>query len=124
MFFDKNLSFFILHTRSFTMADLKKMYTTILGDHFPLEMKISFDEQTLVYRKYLAIPQEDGSLDERGIRYGENPDQEAAHFTNWLTATWCSETVNSSQPGNALVSGIPVEKICCRLENIRQDQPD
>jgi len=54
------------------MADLKKMYTTILGDHFPLEMKISFGEQTLVYRKRTwAIPQEDGSVDERGIRYGE-----------------------------------------------------
>ena len=33
------------------MADLKKMYTTLLGDHFPMEMKISFGDQTLVYRK-------------------------------------------------------------------------
>ena len=63
------------------MADLKKMYTTILGDHFPMEMKISFDEQTLVYRKRTwAIPQDDGTVDERGIRYGENPDQEAALY--------------------------------------------
>ena len=58
------------------MADLKKMYTTILGDHFPMDMKITFGDQTLVYRKRTwAIPQDDGTVDERGIRYGENPDQ-------------------------------------------------
>ena len=63
------------------MADLKKMYTTILGDHFPMDMKITFGDQTLVYRKRTwAIPQDDGTVDERGIRYGENPDQEAALY--------------------------------------------
>ena len=61
------------------MADIKKMYSTILGDHFPLEMTISFGDQKLVYRKRTwKIAQDDGSVDERGIRYGENPDQEAA----------------------------------------------
>ncbi len=44
------------------MSDIKKMYSTILGDHFPMEMKISFGEQTLVYRKRTwAIPLEDGT---------------------------------------------------------------
>jgi phosphoribosylaminoimidazolecarboxamide formyltransferase/IMP cyclohydrolase len=91
------------------MADLKKMYTTILGDHFPMEMKISFGDQTLVYRKKTwKIKQEDGSVDERGVRYGENPDQEAALY----------ELVNGNlmlgdcafiKPGNGLVSGINVE---------------
>ncbi len=33
------------------MSDLKKMYSNILGDHFPMEMTISFGGQTLVYRK-------------------------------------------------------------------------
>ncbi len=91
------------------MADLKKMYTTILGDHFPLEMKISFDDQTLVYRKRTwAIPMEDGSVDERGIRYGENPDQEAALYelvNGNLTLGDCQFI----EPGNGLVSAIPVE---------------
>ncbi|MCF6291044.1 MAG: IMP cyclohydrolase [Desulfobacterales bacterium] len=91
------------------MADLKKMYTTILGDHFPLEMKISFGDQTLVYRKRTwKITLEDGTVDERGVRYGENPDQEAALY----------ELVNGNlvlgdcafiEPGNGLVSGIAVE---------------
>ncbi len=91
------------------MADLKKMYTTILGDHFPMEMKISFDEQTLVYRKRTwAIPQYDGTVDERGIRYGENPDQEAALY-ELVNGNLVLGDCKFIEPGNALVSGIPVE---------------
>ena len=30
------------------MSEIKKMYSTILGDHFPLEMTISFGDQKLV----------------------------------------------------------------------------
>jgi phosphoribosylaminoimidazolecarboxamide formyltransferase/IMP cyclohydrolase len=91
------------------MADLKKMYTTILGDHFPMEMKISFDEQTLVYRKRTwAIPQDDGTVDERGIRYGENPDQEAALY-ELVNGNLVLGDCKFIEPGNALVSGIPVE---------------
>jgi len=60
------------------MTDLKKMYTTLLGDSFPMEMTISFGGQTLVYRKKTwKIPMADGTVDERGLRYGENPDQDA-----------------------------------------------
>ena len=33
------------------MTDLKKMYSTLLGDSFPLDMTITFGDQTLVYRK-------------------------------------------------------------------------
>ena len=63
------------------MSTLKSMYSTILGDHFPMEMTISFGGQSLVYRKKTwKIPQEDASVDERGVRYGENPDQEAALY--------------------------------------------
>jgi len=91
------------------MADIKKMYTTILGDHFPMEMTITFGDQQLVYRKRTwKITQEGGTVDERGVRYGENPDQEAALY----------ELVNGNlvlggcrfiAPGNGLVSGIAVE---------------
>ena len=91
------------------MSTLKSMYSTILGDHFPMEMTISFGGQSLVYRKKTwKIPQEDGSVDERGVRYGENPDQEAALY----------ELVNGNlvlgdcafiEPGNGLVSAITVE---------------
>ncbi|MBU1233464.1 MAG: IMP cyclohydrolase [Proteobacteria bacterium] len=91
------------------MSDLKKMYTTILGDSFPMDMTISFGDQTLVYRKRTwGIKMEDGSIDERGIRYGENPDQEAALYelvNGNLTLGNCSFI----EPGNGLVSAITVE---------------
>ncbi len=60
--------------------DLKKMYKTILGDHFPPSMEISFidgkQRQTLCYEK--AGWTIDGET--RGLRYGENPTQEAALY--------------------------------------------
>lgn len=91
------------------MSNLKKMYTTILGDSFPMDMTISFGEQKLVYRKRTwGIPLEDGTIDERGIRYGENPDQEAALYelvNGNLTLGDCSFI----EPGNGLVSAIGVE---------------
>ncbi len=91
------------------MADLKKMYTTILGDHFPMEMKISFDDQTLVYRKKTwKIKQEDGTVDERGVRYGENPDQEAALY-ELVNGNLVLGDCTFIEPGNGLVSSINVE---------------
>ena len=88
------------------MSDIKKMYSTILGDHFPLDMTISFGEQKLVYRKRTwKIRQEDGNFDERGIRYGENPDQEAALYelvNGNLTLGQCEFI----EPDNGLVSAI------------------
>lgn len=91
------------------MADLKKMYTTILGDHFPMEMKISLGDQTLSYRKRTwKITQEDGSVDERGVRYGENPDQEAALY-ELVNGNLVLGECRFVEPGNGLVSNISVE---------------
>ncbi len=91
------------------MSDLKKMYTTILGDSFPMEMTISFGGQTLVYRKKTwAIPQEDGTVDERGLRYGENPDQEAALY-ELVNGNLVLGNCKYIEPGKGLVSGIRVE---------------
>jgi phosphoribosylaminoimidazolecarboxamide formyltransferase/IMP cyclohydrolase len=91
------------------MADLKKMYTTILGDHFPLEMTIGFGDQTLVYRKRTwKITMEDGSVDERGVRYGENPDQEAALY-ELVNGNLVLGDCKFIEPGHGLVSGITVE---------------
>ncbi len=62
------------------MQDLKKMYRAIAGDHFPSRMEISFvDEsgrQTLFYEK--AGWDIEGEV--KGLRYGENPGQEAALY--------------------------------------------
>jgi len=91
------------------MSNLKTMYSTILGDHFPMEMTISFDDQVLVYRKKTwKIQQDDGLVDERGVRYGENPDQEAALY-ELVNGNLLLGECSFIQPGNGLVSAIQVE---------------
>jgi phosphoribosylaminoimidazolecarboxamide formyltransferase / IMP cyclohydrolase len=64
------------------MADIKQMYKTVMEDHFPDRMVIQFGNQILVYRKRVwKIPDEStGELIEKGLRYGENPGQEAALY--------------------------------------------
>jgi phosphoribosylaminoimidazolecarboxamide formyltransferase/IMP cyclohydrolase len=74
-----------------------------------MEMKITFGDQELVYRKKTwKIVAEDGSVDERGVRYGENPDQEAALYelTNGNLVLGDCRFI---EPGKGLVSGIKVE---------------
>ena len=91
------------------MSDIKKMYTTILGDSFPNSMTISFGGHELVYRKRTwNIKMEDGTSEERGVRYGENPDQQAALFElvgGSITLGGCKFI----EPKNGLVSAIKVE---------------
>ena len=92
------------------MSDIKKMYRTIMADHFPADMVIKFGDQTLVYRKRTwKIPDEKtGELIEKGLRYGENPEQEAALYelvNGNLTLGECQFI----QPGAGLVSSITEE---------------
>lgn len=91
------------------MADLKKIYTTILGDNFPKEMTISFGDQKLVYRKRSwAIPANDGTFDERGLRYGENPDQQAALY-ELINGNLVLGECQFIHPGNGLISAITLD---------------
>jgi hypothetical protein len=86
-------------------TDLKKMYKTIMDDHFPPQMEISFvdknQRQTLFYEKV------DWTIDNirKGLRYGENPGQEAALYklVNGNLILGDTETI---QPGQYLVSDI------------------
>ena len=85
--------------------DLKKMYKTIVNDHFPPKMEISFidgdSRQTLFYEKVTwAI---DG--EEKGLRYGENPGQEAALYRLINGNLMLGETT-MIQPGQYLASDI------------------
>ena len=85
--------------------DLKKMYRTIVEDHFPSKMEISFiegqDRQTLFYEKVLW------TIDnvQKGLRYGENPGQEAALYKliNGNLALGDTQTI---QPGKYLASDV------------------
>lgn len=85
--------------------DLKKMYRTIMDDHFPPKMEISFiddkNRQTLFYEKV------SWTIDDvqKGLRYGENPGQEAALYrlVNGNLALGETQTI---QPGQYLASDI------------------
>jgi len=83
--------------------DLKKAYRTIMDDHFPERMEISFvfDDRrsTLIYEK-VAWEIDDVR---KGLRYGENPGQEAA-FYKLVNGNLTVGEVTTIAPGRYLVS--------------------
>jgi phosphoribosylaminoimidazolecarboxamide formyltransferase/IMP cyclohydrolase len=85
--------------------DLKKMYRTIMDDHFPPRMEISFVDaqarQTLFYEKVSWVIE--GV--EKGLRYGENPGQEAALY-KLVNGNLVLGEVANIQPGQYLASEI------------------
>jgi len=85
--------------------DLKKMYKTIMDDHFPSRMEIAFVEgdtrQTLFYEKVSWVI--DGV--QKGLRYGENPGQEAALY-RLINGNLVLGEAKTIQPGQHLVSDI------------------
>jgi phosphoribosylaminoimidazolecarboxamide formyltransferase/IMP cyclohydrolase len=87
--------------------DLKKMYRTVMDDHFPPEITISFGDQRLVYRKRAwKIPDEgSGELIEKGLRYGENPGQESALY-ELVNGNLVLGDCHFIEPGKGLVSAI------------------
>ncbi|RUM88459.1 MAG: IMP cyclohydrolase [Thermodesulfatator sp.] len=87
------------------------MYREIKGDHFPAEIRINFGEQTLVYRKRTwKIEVEPGIIEERGLRYGENPDQEAALY-ELVNGNLVLGECEYIQPGWGLVSSLREEDL-------------
>ncbi len=85
--------------------DLKKMYRTVMNDHFPGKMEISFIEgdnrQTLFYEKVVWTIEGE----RKGLRYGENPGQEAALYRLINGNLQLGETT-TLQPGQYLASDI------------------
>jgi phosphoribosylaminoimidazolecarboxamide formyltransferase/IMP cyclohydrolase len=85
--------------------DLKKMYRTVMDDHFSPRMEISFIDgdkrQTLFYEKVVWVVDDV----QKGLRYGENPGQEAALYklVNGNLVLGETETI---QPGQFLASDI------------------
>ncbi len=94
------------------MAELKQMYRTVMDDHFPERMIIQLGNQILVYqKKSWKIPDDKtGELIEKGLRYGENPGQEAALYelTRGNLALGGCEFIG---PGKGLVSAISEEEM-------------
>ena len=85
--------------------DLKKMYRTIMDDQFPPKMEISFvdenNRQTLFYEKVTW------TIDDvqKGLRYGENPGQEAALY-RMVNGNLVLGDTQTIQPGQYLASDI------------------
>jgi phosphoribosylaminoimidazolecarboxamide formyltransferase/IMP cyclohydrolase len=84
-------------------SDLKAAYRRIMDDHFPDRMEISFigpgGRQTLAYEKATWVI--DG--EEKGLRYGENPGQEAALY-RLAAGTLALGATTTIQPGRYLAS--------------------
>ena len=85
--------------------DLKKMYKTIMDDKFPPNLEISFVDnkkrQTLFYEKVTW------RIDniEKGLRYGENPGQEAALY-KMINGNLLLGNTQTIAPGRYLTSDI------------------
>ncbi len=83
--------------------DLKAAYKTIMDDHFTPQMEITFIDgvkrQTLSYEKVTWVI--DG--EEKGLRYGENPGQEAALY-KLVNGNLALGDVTALGPGHTLAS--------------------
>lgn len=88
------------------------MYKTIMADDFPEEMTVTFGDRTLVYKKRTwKLPDAaGGELVEKGLRYGENPDQQAALYEP-VAGNLVLADCKFIEPGNGLVSGITEEQM-------------
>ncbi len=85
--------------------DLKQIYKTIMDDHFPEVMELSFGKgrqrQHLLYEKVSWVIE--GVR--KGLRYGENPGQEAA-FYRLTNGNLVLGEVKTIKPGKYLVSDL------------------
>ena len=90
--------------------DLKKMYKTVMDDHFPMEITISFGDQVLAYRKksWKISDANTGEVIEKGLRYGENPGQEAALY-ELVQGNLALGECQFIEAGSGLVSAISEE---------------
>jgi phosphoribosylaminoimidazolecarboxamide formyltransferase/IMP cyclohydrolase len=86
------------------MSDLKKMYSTLLHDSFPEDLRITLGGQELVFKK--RTWNIGGEV--RGLRYGENPDQPAALYEQ-VGGGLTLDGVAFRGPGQGLVSALTEE---------------
>ncbi len=89
------------------MEDYRKAYRTVMDDHFPQEMTIILGDQRLLFRKrtWRILDSDRGEVIEKGLRYGENPGQEAALY-EWVGGNLVIGEAQYVQPGQGMVSHI------------------
>ena len=85
--------------------DLKKMYRTVMEDHFPETMEVAFgdgsERRTLRYEKVAWVLEGQRT----GLRYGENPGQEAAQY-KLVNGNLTLGNVTTIAPGKWLCSDV------------------
>jgi len=84
------------------MVKLQKAYKTILGDHFPATMEIHLGDKVLKYEKVGW----DVEGETKGLRYGDNPGQEAALFKFVGGGNFTLDNIEIIQPGKWLASDV------------------
>lgn len=90
------------------MSDFKAMYKTVMDDHFPDDLLIRFGDQTLMYKKRVWIIDDGGEAVKKGLRYGENPGQEAALY-ELVSGNLSLGDCKFISPGKGLVSCLSEE---------------
>ena len=90
------------------MVDIKKMYRTVMDDNFPEEMTISFGDQKMIYKKRTWKIEDGDEVIEKGLRYGENPGQEAALY-ELISGNITLGDCQFITPGKGLVSCLSEE---------------
>jgi len=88
------------------MSDLKKMYTSLQEDPFPKDLSLRLGDAELVFKKRTWTI--DGA--EKGLRYGENPDQPAALY-ELAAGELTLGGVTFRGPGKKLVSAMTEENL-------------
>jgi phosphoribosylaminoimidazolecarboxamide formyltransferase/IMP cyclohydrolase len=88
------------------MSDLKKMYHTLNRDSFPADLTLTIGDQTIRYaKKTWNIGGE-----QKGLRYGENPDQPAALY-EVAESSFAMDGVAFQQGQHKLVSALTEENL-------------
>ncbi|MEE9405921.1 MAG: IMP cyclohydrolase [Candidatus Aenigmarchaeota archaeon] len=96
--------------------DLKTQYKTVMDDHFPRYMRISFGNdlsgkmQDLIYEKVTWIVDDpDKGPVKKGLRYGDNPPQESVIY-RLVNGNLVLGNVRHIEPGNGLVTDFTMEQ--------------
>lgn len=92
------------------MSDIKAQYRTVMDDHFPPQVTITVGETVLRYQKRAWKLKDGDSLVEKGLRYGENPGQEAALY-QLVGGNLQVGDVQLIEPGKGLVSALTEDEM-------------
>lgn len=101
-----------------------KQYSAVIDDHFPryffagftnepkdADLLAATQAQTMLYEKVTwKLPGTDGLLEEKGLRYGENPGQEAALYRP-INGNLMLAGIEFIGPGQSLVGGLQTEAL-------------